>query len=188
MADEDVLNAEEADAGLRRDSQNGSDTQHSRDPEAASRALSEIQELLRRHRVVLDLAHRQTHGEGPERHELVEQLVERQHLNELRARLDQLHPADVAFILEALPFEERMIVWDLVKAERDGEILLEVSDAVRESLIESMDRSELVDAVEKTPRLIGARGGRDQLLGGADKAAGFDDLHERLHRGQSVHD
>ena len=41
-----------------------------------------------------------------------------------------------------------MIVWDLVKAERDGEILLEVSESVRESLIRSMDREELVDAVE----------------------------------------
>src|SRR5690606_4598543 len=95
-----------------------------------------------------EVAHRQRHGEADERHELVEQLVERQHLNELRSRLDRLHPADVAFILEALPYEERMIVWDLVKAERDGEILLEVSDSVRESLIRSMDREELVDAVE----------------------------------------
>jgi magnesium transporter len=148
MADEDVLNAEEADAGLRRDSQNGSDTQQSRDPEAASRALSEIQELLRRHRVVLDLAHRQTHGEGPDRHELVERLVERQHLNDLRARLDRLHSADIAFVLESLPQQERMLVWDLVRSERDGEILLEVSESVRESLIRSMDRDELVEAVE----------------------------------------
>jgi len=121
---------------------------HPRDPEEASRALAEVQELLRRHNLVLEVAHRQRHGEADERHELVEQLVERQHLNELRSRLDRLHPADVAFILEALPYEERMIVWDLVKAERDGEILLEVSDSVRESLIRSMDREELVDAVE----------------------------------------
>jgi len=121
---------------------------HPRDPEEASRALAEVQELLRRHNLVLEVAHRQRHGEADERHELVEQLVERQHLSELRSRLDRLHPADVAFILEALPYEERMIVWDLVKAERDGEILLEVSDSVRESLIRSMDREELVDAVE----------------------------------------
>jgi magnesium transporter len=68
---------------------------------------------------------------------------------ELRARLDRLHPADIAAILEALPLEERLAVWDLVKqAERDGEILLEVSDAVRESLIEAMDRGELVAAAE----------------------------------------
>jgi magnesium transporter len=42
-----------------------------------------------------------------------------------------------------------MVVWDSVKAERDGEILLEVSDAVRETLIASMDREELVDAIEQ---------------------------------------
>ena len=39
-------------------------------------------------------------------------------------------------------------MWDLVKADRDGEILVEVSDAVRESLIASMDRRELVAAAE----------------------------------------
>ena len=67
---------------------------------------------------------------------------------ELRARLDALHPADIAFLLEALPLEERQAVWNLVKADRDGEILVEVSEAVRESLIESMDSAELVAAVE----------------------------------------
>jgi magnesium transporter len=66
----------------------------------------------------------------------------------LRARLDRLHPADVAYLLEALPPEERLAVWDLVKADRDGEILVEVSDAVRESLIEAMDSAELVAAAE----------------------------------------
>ena len=64
----------------------------------------------------------------------------------LRAKLDHLHPADIAYILEALPLAERLTVWNLVKADRDGEILLEVSDAVRESLIASMDSQELVAA------------------------------------------
>jgi magnesium transporter len=36
-----------------------------------------------------------------------------------------------------------LLVWDLVKSERDGEILIEVSDSVRESLIASMNRAEL---------------------------------------------
>ncbi|TAK44787.1 MAG: magnesium transporter [Betaproteobacteria bacterium] len=69
-------------------------------------------------------------------------------LAEIRAKLERLHPADVAAVLEALPLEERLIVWDLVKADRDGEILLEVSDAVRESLIASMEPRELVAAAE----------------------------------------
>jgi magnesium transporter len=67
---------------------------------------------------------------------------------QLRAKLDRLHPADIAYALEALPLEERLAVWNLVKADRDGEILLEVSEAVRESLIASMDSAELVAAAE----------------------------------------
>jgi len=119
-----------------------------REPEAAALALAEVQELLRRHRLVEEVTHRQQEGTSEERRELVEQLVHRQALNQLRARLDRLHPADVAYILEALPLEDRLIAWDLVRADRDGEILLEVSDSVRETLIHSMDRDELVDAVE----------------------------------------
>src|SRR5512147_3135298 len=69
-------------------------------------------------------------------------------LSDLHAELDRLHPADVAYILEALPLAERQVVWDLVKVERDGEILLELSDAVRESLIATMDSKELVAAAE----------------------------------------
>jgi magnesium transporter len=84
-----------------------------------------------------------------DRHTLVDTLVHKQHLAELRHKLESLHPADIAFILEALPIEQRLLVWDLVKAEHDGEILIEVSDAVRESLIASMSREELQEATEQ---------------------------------------
>jgi magnesium transporter len=66
----------------------------------------------------------------------------------LQIELDALHPADIAYLLEALPLADRLYVWDLVKAERDGDILLEVSDAVRESLIETMAPHELKAAAE----------------------------------------
>ncbi len=107
--------------------------------------LEVVRELLRRHRIVESLVERQ---EGPRR-DLVESLVHKQHLAELRSRLENMHPADIAYILEALPRDERLIVWDLVKSEADGEILLEVSEAVRESLIRSMDPQELVAAAEQ---------------------------------------
>ena len=106
--------------------------------------LEQVTDLLRRHRLVEQLVHRQ----DMPRHGLVEDLVHKMHLVELQKKLDELHPADVAYILEALPLDQRLIVWDLVKAERDGEILLEVSDAVRETLIEHMDEHELVAATE----------------------------------------
>ena len=106
--------------------------------------LRDVQELLQRHKLVENLVERQ----AMPKHELVEKLVHKQHLAELRARLERLHAADIAYVLEALPLEERLAVWDLVKADRDGDILLEVSDAVRESLIASMDSRELVAAAE----------------------------------------
>ena len=66
----------------------------------------------------------------------------------LREQVDELHPADIAFILESLPLDDRLALWQLVKADHDGEILLEVSDAVRDSLIADMDRQEILAAVE----------------------------------------
>ncbi|MFM1989061.1 MAG: magnesium transporter [Pseudomonadota bacterium] len=117
-----------------------------RDPEDAQRALAEVEDLLRRYEVVREQARHESASLDPERQVLVEQVAVAQHLAHLRARLDPLHPADVAYILEALPRDQRLIVWDLVKAERDGEILVEVSDAVRETLIASMDRDELLAA------------------------------------------
>ena len=108
-------------------------------------SLEKVTELLSQHELVENLALRQQGS----RQELVENLVHRLHLVELQKLLDSVHPADVAYILEALPLEQRLIVWDLVRAEREGEILLEVSDAVRETLIESMDEKELVAAAEQ---------------------------------------
>jgi magnesium transporter len=113
-------------------------------PDDVQQHLREVQELLSRHKLVEGLVHRQ----DMPRHELVETLVHRQHIAELQTKLDELHPADIAYVLEALPLDERLFVWDLVKAERDGEILLEVSDAVRESLIETMEPHELKAAAE----------------------------------------
>ena len=109
-------------------------------------SLEQVIELLRKHELAASAAARE---ETDSRRELVETLVHTLHLTELQKLLDELHPADVAYILEALPVEQRLIVWDLVKAERDGEILLEVSDAVRETLIAHMDEKELVAATEQ---------------------------------------
>ena len=110
-------------------------------------SLRQVMELIARHRLVEELVHKQELARsGMPRHELVESLVHKQNLAELSKKLDDLHPADVAYILEALPLDERLLVWDLVKAERDGDILLEVSDAVRESLIAAMDNRELLAA------------------------------------------
>ncbi len=110
--------------------------------------LLQVQHLLEKHALVEAVAHQQEIPRA-ERHELIDKLLHKRHLAELREKLSKLHPADIAYILEALPIEQRLLVWEQVKAEWDGEILIEVSDAVRESLIATMSREELRDAVEQ---------------------------------------
>ena len=114
-----------------------SDTSHKKELEDLQEDLRELRELLRE---IRDAAA----GGGAGR-----AAASGASLAGLRAKLDTLHPADVAYVLEALPLEERLTIWDLVKAERDGDILLEVSDAVRETLIDNMDSEELVAATEQ---------------------------------------
>ncbi|MBX9676531.1 MAG: magnesium transporter [Methylotenera sp.] len=113
--------------------------------ESLGESLQQVIAILEKHRLVENLVHKQ----DMPKHDLVELLVHKQNLNELQKKLDLLHPADVAYILEALPLDERLKVWELVKAERDGEILLEVSDSVRQSLIADMDSDELLAAAEQ---------------------------------------
>ncbi len=107
--------------------------------------LEQVVSLLEKHRLIENLVHKQ---EMP-KHELVESLVHRQNKIQLQTILEKLHPADVAHILEALPLDDRLYLWDLVKADRDGDILLEVSDAVRQTLIADMDSTELLAAAGK---------------------------------------
>ncbi|HRK56828.1 MAG TPA: magnesium transporter [Burkholderiaceae bacterium] len=155
---------------------------NARDSEQASRALARVQALLEKQRRVAALVQReQVPGEqdaAEQKKALVEQLVHKQHVGELGAILEQLHSADIAYILEALPKEDRLAVWDSVKTERDGEILLEVSAAVRETLIGVMDRTELLEAISKLDA--------DEI---ADLAEDLpEDIVEEVQRGWSLKD
>jgi magnesium transporter len=67
---------------------------------------------------------------------------------EARALLADRHPADIAYVLEGLPLEDRRWAWGLVRGDLEGEILLEVSDAVRDTLLEDMDSAQIVAATQ----------------------------------------
>ena len=48
-----------------------------------------------------------------------------------------------------MPVQKRLVLWDLVKSENEGDILIEVSDSVRQTLIADMDSTELLAAAEQ---------------------------------------
>ncbi|HJA17648.1 MAG TPA: magnesium transporter [Candidatus Duodenibacillus intestinigallinarum] len=113
----------------------------SRDPEVANRALERISQIFE------DQEDRgKVSGNDPEEPDAA--ALDLTAETELTDVLSDLHPADIAYILEALPPEQRLAVWNLVRHEHEGDVLVEVSEGVRETLIDSMDREELVDAVE----------------------------------------
>jgi magnesium transporter len=87
---------------------------------------------------------------SPQDHlDAVSKLLERMRdLAEVRRRLESLHPADLAYILEGLPLGKRLVIWGLVSPEHEGDILLEVSDAVRETLLADMNSAEIVAAAQ----------------------------------------
>jgi magnesium transporter len=111
-----------------------------RSEEHLQRAIGDLTRLLEKHRILATLAHRQ---EGPRR-DLVESLQHRQNLVELQKRLRLMHSADVAFVLEALPHEDRRTVWEQLTPEQAGQVLVEVSEAVRQSLVVITGREDLI--------------------------------------------
>jgi magnesium transporter len=107
------------------------DLDPARSPDDVQPHLREIQRLISRQKRVDELVHRQ---EMP-RHDLVEGLVHKQHWVELEGKLHSLTPRQIARILEELPADDRMLVWNVVKEEHGEQILTELAGAIRESLV-----------------------------------------------------
>lgn len=62
--------------------------------------------------------------------------------------IHSLHPSELAHLLESLPLQERAMLWELVDADDEGDILVEVSDEVRDGLIKGMQTEELIAATD----------------------------------------
>jgi magnesium transporter len=62
---------------------------------------------------------------------------------ELHHKLRALHPADLAHILEALPTGDRLTVWREIEPGKAGEVLVEMSHAVRAAVVEATDADAL---------------------------------------------
>jgi magnesium transporter len=76
------------------------------------------------------------------------ELIANGSIAEVRDKLTELHPAEVAHLLESLPREDRIAIWDLVESDIQGEVLLHVIDDVRSTLIRQMDKEDLISATE----------------------------------------
>lgn len=113
--------------------------------ESLNELIDQIDELLESS----EFSENSLNDPSDEKHALIKNLVSKKNISSLENLLDDLHPADIADILESLPVQKRLALWELVKSENEGDILIEVSDSVRQTLIADMDSTELLAAAEQ---------------------------------------
>jgi magnesium transporter len=105
--------------------------------------LEKLKEILSRQKMVEDMVHVQSMP----RHEIVETLVQRQHLAEIKNLLEPLPAEEIALILEALEGDSARVVWSQIPDELANNVLWEVSDSCREQLVgerePSFDESQI---------------------------------------------
>lgn len=105
--------------------------------------LQKVRDILGRQKMIEDMIRVQ----AMPRQEIVETLVQRQHLAELKSLLEPLPAEEIATILEALDKESAQIVWSQIPEELANNILWEVSDSCREQLVgerePSFDESQI---------------------------------------------
>jgi magnesium transporter len=93
--------------------------------------LEKVKEILARQKMVEGMVHVQSMP----RQEMVETLVQRQHLAELRNLLDPLPAEEIATLLESLEKESARMVWSQIPEEMANNVLWEVTDTCREQLV-----------------------------------------------------
>jgi len=78
--------------------------------------------------------------------ELIQDIIDNGAMQQAGRMLNALSTGEIAHLLESLPPTERDILWNLVDQNLEGEILVQVTDDVRDDLISQMDSSELLSA------------------------------------------
>ena len=79
---------------------------------------------------------------------LLREQLESGAMRSARMMIHGLHPAQIAHLLESMPPQERTILWEMVDRDDEGDVLVEVSDEVRDGLIEGMGSEELLLALD----------------------------------------
>ena len=67
--------------------------------------------------------------------------------SQVKQLINGLNGAEIGDLLESLPQAKRQVVWELVKVDLDGDVLVEVNDEVRAGLIRDTSPDDLVQAM-----------------------------------------
>ncbi len=100
-----------------------------------SPSVDSVLEILKKHKRVEGLVH----GQSMPRQDIIETMVQRQHLAEVQNLMPQLKTDEIGSMLETLQLDDAQLFWAQIPPERENEILWELSDARREQLVGSRE-------------------------------------------------
>lgn len=89
-------------------------------------------------------------SQSPQKQQLNEftDLITKGTVSQVREKLQELHPAEIAHLLESLPQDLRESLRELIDPEIEGEVLIHLQDEIRAHLIREMDESKLVEVAQ----------------------------------------
>jgi len=76
--------------------------------------------------------------------QVISQALESGELQRASRILNALHPAEVAALIESVPYSQRSYIWNTLDPDDLGEILLLVGEEVRSGLIKNMNQDEML--------------------------------------------
>ena len=94
-------------------------------------SLEKVSEMLTKQKLVESMVH----GQSMPRQDIVETLLQRQHLAELHNLMTQLPTDEIGAILDALPIEDAKLLWAQIPENRQNDVLWEMSDERRTLLV-----------------------------------------------------
>lgn len=83
--------------------------------------------------------------------EKITALINQNKLDELHELLTRMHPADIADLLDELPPEAAVILFELLPIAIASEVLDETGSLVRQELVEKVDDERLADLLDELP-------------------------------------
>jgi len=90
----------------------------------------------------------QVHQNTEERLERLSEAVESGSLFKLQRMMNAMHPAEIAHFLESSTPSRRQFLWELVDIDNEGEVLVELGEEVRASLVDEMESDDIIKSVK----------------------------------------
>lgn len=88
------------------------------------------------------------HQSSEQRLDALSDAIQSGSLFQVQRMLNAMHPAEIADLIEASPRGRRELIWEMTDPDNEGEVLIELSEDVRNSLVEEMDTGEIISAIK----------------------------------------